>query len=106
MTPAFRRLYGAVLVLALAAPAAAQQAPAQPPTATPQAAQEKKDPPQKPEEPPKYEETVVVSASKASEKLVNAPATMSVVTSAQIEGASSPNFAELLRSVPGVNITQ
>ena len=56
--------------------------------------------------PAKYEETVVVSASRASEKLVNAPATMSVVTSAQIEAAASPNFAELLRTVPGVNITQ
>ena len=31
---------------------------------------------------------------------------MSVVTSKQIEAAASPNFAELLRTVPGVNITQ
>ena len=99
--------YGVLLAALLAAPAAAQQPPAAPAAAS-QPAQEKKDPPQKPEEqqPVRHTETVVVSASKASEKLVNAPATMSVVTSAQIEGASSPNFAELLRTVPGVNITQ
>jgi len=64
------------------------------------------DPPQKPDEPPKFEETVVVTASKAEEKLINAPATMSVITSQTIETAPSANFAELLRSIPGVNITQ
>jgi iron complex outermembrane receptor protein len=64
-------------------------------------------PPQKPEEqPPKFEETVVVSASKSEEKLIDAPATMSVITTEAIETAPSPNFAELLRSIPGVNITQ
>src|SRR5688572_863602 len=63
-------------------------------------------PEQKPEQPPKYEETVVVSASKAEEKLVDAPATMSVITSATIETAPTRNFAELLRAVPGVNVTQ
>jgi len=63
-------------------------------------------PEQKPEEPPKFEETVVVSASRAEEKLINAPATMSVITSNSIETAPSANFAELLRSIPGVNITQ
>jgi outer membrane receptor protein involved in Fe transport len=61
---------------------------------------------QKPEENPKFEETVVVSASKAEEKLIDAPATMSVITSQVIALAPSANFAELLRSVPGVNITQ
>ena len=40
------------------------------------------------------------------EKLVNAPSTMSVITENQIKRAPSQNFAELLRSVPGVNITQ
>ncbi len=89
------------VLLSLATPvrAAQQPAPTQPPPS-----KEKKD--QKPEEPPKYEETVVVSASRASEKLVNAPSTMSVITENQIEIAPSQNFAELLRSVPGVNITQ
>jgi outer membrane receptor protein involved in Fe transport len=64
---------------------------------------------QKPEEPPtppSYEETVVVSASRADEKLINAPATMSVVTAQAIELAPTQNLAELLRSIPGVNVTQ
>jgi len=63
-------------------------------------------PDQKPDPPPTFAETVVVSASKAEEKLVNAPATMSVITSQTIETAPSANFAELLRAIPGVNITQ
>jgi iron complex outermembrane receptor protein len=107
--------------MAATAPAFAGQAPSQPPATASQSAQEKErqekekqdkekkeaaDKLAQEQQPAKYEETVVVSASRASEKLVNAPATMSVVTSAQIEGASSPNFAELLRSLPGVNITQ
>jgi iron complex outermembrane receptor protein len=72
----------------------------------PQKPDPQKPDPQKPEEPPTYEETVVVSASRASERLVNAPSTMSVITEQQIQIAPSQNFAELLRSVPGVNITQ
>jgi iron complex outermembrane receptor protein len=84
----------------------AQQVPTQQPPAQPQEKKPDQKPEQKPEEPQKYEETVVVSASKAEEKLINAPATMSVVTSQQIESAPTQNFAELLRSIPGVNVTQ
>jgi outer membrane receptor protein involved in Fe transport len=79
----------------------AAQTPAQKPTPQPD---QKAD--QKPEAPPTFAETVVVSASKAEEKLVNAPATMSVITSQTIETAPSANFAELLRAIPGVNVTQ
>jgi iron complex outermembrane receptor protein len=63
---------------------------------------------QKPEEqqPQKYEETVVVSGSKTEEKLINAPVTMTVITTDTIENAPTRNFAELLRSVPGLNLTQ
>ena len=71
---------------------------AQPPAKDPAA--------QKPEEPAKYEETVVVSASRSEEKMINAPATMSVITSDTIQNAPSQNFAELLRTVPGLNVTQ
>jgi outer membrane receptor protein involved in Fe transport len=79
-----------------------------PPSASAQTPQSKPEqkPEAKPDEPPKFEETVVVSASRAEEKLINAPATMSVITSNSIETAPSANFAELLRSIPGVNITQ
>jgi iron complex outermembrane receptor protein len=66
---------------------------------------------QKPEEKPadqpqKYEETVVVSASKTEEKLINAPATISVIGPDSIAAAPSQNFADLLRTIPGVNVTQ
>ena len=60
----------------------------------------------KPEEPPVYEEQVVVTASKVEQQLVNAPATVSVVTADVIASTPATNYAELLRSVPGVNISQ
>jgi outer membrane receptor protein involved in Fe transport len=94
----------AALVLA-SAPAGAQQATAaagQAATSQPAA----QDPQQNPDEPQKYEETVVVSASKTEEKLVNAPATMTVIGAQTIQSAPSQNFAELLRAVPGMNLTQ
>ena len=49
---------------------------------------------------------MVVSASKTEEKLTNAPATMTVITATTIQHATSQNFAELLRPIPGLNITQ
>jgi len=100
----------AALLIGATVPAYAQQ-PAQQQTP----AQTKPDPQkpaeQKPEEKPaeqpqKFEETVVVSASKTEEKLVNAPATMTVIGPSTIETAPTQNFADLLRSVPGMNITQ
>jgi outer membrane receptor protein involved in Fe transport len=94
------------LVICLAAsaavPSSAQQ-PAQPPATQPAAGQQPA--PQDPED-PTYEETVVVSGSRAQEKLVNTPVTMTVIGPRQIESATSQNFAELLRTVPGLNITQ
>jgi iron complex outermembrane receptor protein len=101
MKSAITSVCAAALFAFGAAPARAQQT-----TPPPTAAQQPKPDPQKPEEPQKYEETVVVSASRAEEKLVNAPSTMSVITANQIQVAPSQNFAELLRAVPGVNITQ
>jgi outer membrane receptor protein involved in Fe transport len=88
-------------------PPAAQQAPKDPQKPSEQKPAEQKPPDQKPpDKPQKYEETVVVSASKTEEKLVNAPATVTVVGLQQIETATSQNFAELLRTVPGLNMTQ
>jgi outer membrane receptor protein involved in Fe transport len=56
---------------------------------------------------PGYAETVlVVSASKVEQKLVDAPATMTVIGPKALEVAPSNNYADLLRAVPGVNITQ
>src|SRR5690606_21180551 len=95
------------MVAGLMAPLAAAEEPAPRAGQQPPDKQDpKQDPKQKPEEPPRIEETVVVSASRAEEKLVNAPSTMSVITAAQIEVAPSQNVGELLRTIPGVNITQ
>jgi outer membrane receptor protein involved in Fe transport len=82
-------------VLALPVAALAQVPTPQPP----------QQPPAKPEE-PVYEEQVVVTASKIEEKLVNAPATMTVVTSDVIQSTPATNYAELFRAVPGVNLSQ
>jgi len=98
------RLALVAALAAVAAPAVAESA--QQPAAQQQGQEAKPDPQQKPEEPPKYEETVVVSGSRTEEKLINTPVTMTVITAQQIEEAPTRNFAELLRSVPGINITQ
>lgn len=81
--------------LEFASGAAQQQPPPQPPPEQ-----------QKPEQPPVYEEQVIVTASKVEQQLVNAPATVSVIPSSVIQSSPATNYAELLRSVPGVNITQ
>ena len=124
MNSAFRRLSALMVATLLGTPvfAGAQASP-------PATSQEKKDPqkpapaetqkpdPQKPDpqkprparsRTPRSRTTtsstkrhLVVSASRYEEKLVNAPATMSVITALQIEQAPSQNFAELLRSIPG-----
>ena len=53
-----------------------------------------------------YEEQVVVTASKCEEQLVNAPAAVSVVTTETIQNSPATNIGDLLRAVPGVNVTQ
>jgi outer membrane receptor protein involved in Fe transport len=63
-------------------------------------------PPPKPEEKPVYEEQVVVTATKVEQQLVNAPATVSIVTADVIASTPATNYAELFKSVPGVNISQ
>jgi outer membrane receptor for ferrienterochelin and colicins len=51
-------------------------------------------------------EEVVVTASKSESSLVNAPATMSVVSNETIESSPAQNYGDLLRSVPGLNVIQ
>jgi outer membrane receptor protein involved in Fe transport len=95
------RLLAAGLACALAGPVAAQT-PAQP------AAQQdpKKPESQKPDEPIVYEEQVVVSASKVEQQLVNAPAAVSLVSSETIQNSPATNIGDLLRAVPGLNVSQ
>jgi outer membrane receptor protein involved in Fe transport len=54
----------------------------------------------------RQEEVTVESASKVEQKLVDAPATMSVVTSEALATQPAQNMADTLRSVPGLNVIQ
>jgi outer membrane receptor for ferrienterochelin and colicins len=51
-------------------------------------------------------EEVVVTASKVESTLVNAPATMSVISSETIASTPAQNYGDLLRTVPGTNVIQ
>lgn len=104
MNRVYRAALAAAFVVIAAYPAGARQA--QPPATPPPAQKPPAQDPKKPDEPQKYEETIVVSGSRTETTIMNAPATMSVISAATIEQAPSRNFAELLRSVPGINVTQ
>jgi iron complex outermembrane receptor protein len=100
------RLFAAGLMLALAAAptfAAQQQAPSgqqpAPSPGTPQ--QQEPDPDQV-----TFEEQVVVSASRTEQQLVNAPATVSLISNETIQNSPGTNIGDLIRAVPGVNVSQ
>ena len=87
-------------LMALARPVLAQgQAP---PAQQPAPSQQQPDP----DQPPTFEETVVVSASRVEQQLVNAPAAVSVISTQTIENSPATNIGDLLRAVPGVNVSQ
>jgi len=79
----------------------AQQTPP-PPKPTPQASPK----PDQPTQEAGYKETVVVSASKTEQQLINAPATMTVINDKQLAVSPSTNYGDILRMVPGVNVSQ
>lgn len=54
----------------------------------------------------KREEVVVVTASKVETTLINAPATISVITPEIIANSAAQNYGDLLRNVPGLNVIQ
>lgn len=54
----------------------------------------------------KREEVVVVTASKVETALINAPVTISVITTEKIASSPAQNYGDLLRSVPGLNVIQ
>jgi len=85
------------LLLAFAIPAFSQQ-----PAAQPAPAQEPADP----DRPVSFEEQVVVTASRTDQQLVNAPASVSVVTNETIQNSPATNIGDLLRAVPGINVAQ
>jgi outer membrane receptor protein involved in Fe transport len=51
-------------------------------------------------------ETVVVSATKVESQLVDAPATMSVLTSQELASSPALTYGDVLRRVPGLNVIQ
>src|SRR6476660_1326504 len=100
-----------LLAIALASPALAQQPTADPQKPAAPVDQKPATPPtpetqQTPEESPVYKEQVVVTASKTEQALVNAPATVSLISSQTIVNNGSTSYADLFRAVPGVNVTQ
>ncbi len=55
---------------------------------------------------PHLEEMIVVTASKVEQQLIDAPATMSVVNAQTLALKPSGDYANLFRSIPGVNVSQ
>lgn len=100
-----RCLIGALCTWMLAGTASAQQPPSRPPPAAGQP-QPRSDQPQPDEQKPRHEEEVVVSASRVEQALVNAPATVTLIDSRTIAASPATNYGDLLRAVPGVNVTQ
>ncbi|MBI2571181.1 MAG: TonB-dependent receptor [Candidatus Schekmanbacteria bacterium] len=52
------------------------------------------------------EEIVVVTASKHEQKLTDTPSSMSVITTRDIETSTAASTADLLKSIPGLNVVQ
>ncbi len=51
-------------------------------------------------------ETVVVSASRTESTVLDSPATVTVVSSSTLEALPSQSYADVLRTVPGMNVVQ
>ena len=77
--------------------------------ATPVFAQQPPPPPadaQEEDQPVSYEEQVVVTASRTEQQLVNAPAAVTLVPTSTIQNSPATNIGDLLRTVPGINVSQ
>jgi iron complex outermembrane receptor protein len=95
------RVIAAGILLALASTASAQA----PQPSTPQD-QSQAPQTQDQQNPQRYEEQVVVSASRSQQQLINAPAAVTVVDAQTIASSPATNIGDLLRAVPGMNVTQ
>lgn len=112
--PALRMLLPFVLCLAaLSAPSAFAQEPAtgEAKTAEEKEAEERKKKQaeaaaESAEDLPTYAETMVVTASRTEESLLDVPVSTTVIGGEQIEVAAGDTYADLLRGVPGLNIVQ
>lgn len=73
--------------------------------AVPQGQQDQQQ--QQQQQPPKrYEETIVVSASRFEQLLFDVPVSITVLSGVLLENSSAGNYADLLRVVPGLNVSQ
>src|SRR5438034_11549175 len=102
-----RPLAGAVLfTFAVAVPVGAGQAPPDQPKRPDAPAQQQAADQQPPaEESPVYKEQIVVTASKTEQALVNAPATVSLISGQTLQNNGATSYADLFRAVPGLNVT-
>ena len=87
-----------------------QAPPASPSPATPSPTAQAGPPPQTEppaaETPTPYAETVVVTATRVGEPLLDAPVSMTVVGAEQIATSPATQVGELLQGVPGLNVVQ
>ena len=99
----------AAMLLQASPPAQTTAPPVQPEQTTP-APQAKQEPssqePVKEQVPQRYSETVIVTASRVKESIVDAPASMTVFGSAQIASSPATGVAELLQGIVGLNVIQ
>ena len=58
------------------------------------------------QEPDRYEETIVVSASRFEQLLLDVPVSITVLSGDIIANSPAGNYADLLRAVPGLNVSQ
>jgi iron complex outermembrane receptor protein len=54
----------------------------------------------------KVEDVIVVTASRSEQRLQDAPAAMTVISAEELEVAPMDDFGDVLRNVPGVNVSQ
>lgn len=102
MRPTPMRALGLVIALSmLLTPAFAAAAPA------PQDAGEAQEQEQEQEaQAQNIEETIIVTASRTEQLLLESPVATSVIDAADIALSPAKNYADLMRGVPGLNVTQ
>ena len=98
MKPTNMRAIGLLLLLSvIATPAFASPA---------FAAQEEEQAEEQEQEVRNIEEVIIVTASRTEQLLLESPVTITVMDSADIALSPAKNYADLLRGIPGLNITQ
>ena len=53
-----------------------------------------------------FGDTVVVTASRNEDRLIDAPVSTSIISAATLETTSAQNYGDLLRATPGLNVIQ